>query len=1048
MPFTLTPIDSAPKPKARRSAVSGPWESYGPTPSSKPWARYAAPRAAPLRQGEFGAGIEAAALRDDPNLEVTGRSRTPWRNYQVGGVQDSAHMTDNARDFAPRKGESLQAAEARLQKEFGPKGYKVILEGAGSAHSTGPHIHIEATAQSQQLDVPKPWERYGESSPGAPQKRSQAPRPQDTTPAPNRAQRPVSKDPSLASSLWTGIKRLPGDAVDTVKGMGEAVAHPGDTLKSILTPVAGAGIALMDEADKQFGSKGHPPISARGRQAEAAFHSTVDPWLNHPWSQFKKEVREDPIGLALTVAPAGRLVGKLGVRGVDAARLAKLSPEERVAWKAKRAEDAKLATRTKNVFRTVLSRHDLDAQRAAHEMEKHQAVVGNAPVEHQRAIISAVESASSGGIERLPEKYRPAARAIRDVALKYRRRIEDVLSANGKEAPRFIEDYYARMWKQRPSEVRAALARQGSGRNLKARRIPTYQEGLDAGLTPVHENPLAGMTAYAQNMSRFLATHDLQNRLRGERLAKWVPKHNVPEGWRKLDGINTEREAGGLSKEVNGVRVHTGDKPALVLAAPEPVASIWNRHVDKGLRSTVEDKFGRGAGRAVAGAEKASHVLGSAKLAFSAFHPVLIAGKGVASDMGNALRHFTRGAPADTVKSLAHMPFAPVATAVEGFRMGKRMLRGDEAMSHLDKLYRDAGGRIGPADVYRSTLSPSLLQSAMRGTFKRDLGDALAKVGASGTPAAGRIKATLDLGARVLESWNDVVFRHYVPMMKRGAFERELATSLKAHPEWSHAQQMAEARRVLSSIDGRMGEISRDNLFWSRTAHQLGRMLLLSPSWQVGDVRVLTQAAGELPGSVRGLLKGRGISQGPAQAAGLVGSFMLANAIGNYLFTGQPPKDMRDLEAFRTGGTNRNDGSPERAQAPSIMKDFFGFANDPQREVSNKLHPALKTALEVYDNRDWRNLPIVRPSDALADGSSRVHDALSYAGDSLLPIPFSDNPNGANSHLSALAQLAGLRPVGSEYTNPERYEATRSRLAEKAWQDKKRADAKAEARKR
>jgi hypothetical protein len=250
----------------------------------------------------------------------------------------------------------------------------------------------------------------------------------------------------------------------------------------------------------------------------------------------------------------------------------------------------------------------------------------------------------------------------------------------------------------------------------------------------------------------------------------------------------------------------------------------------------------------------------------------------------------------------------------------------------------------------------------------------------------------------------------------------------------------------MSSIDGRMGEISRDNLFWSRTAHQLGRMLLLSPSWQVGDVRVLEHAAGEVPESVRGLLKGHGISQGPAQAAGLVGSFMLANAIGNYIYTGQPPKDLADLEAFRTGGTNGNDGSPERAQVPSIMKDFFGFTMHPEQEVTNKLHPALKTALEVYENRDWRNLPIVRPLDARPDSSSRVDDALSYARDALLPIPFADNPNGPNSHLEALSRLAGLRPMGAEYANPERYEATQEWLAEKAWEDRKRADRKAAAR--
>ena len=223
-------------------------------------------------------------------------------------------MTDNARDFAPRKGESLQAAEARLQKEFGPKGYKVILEGAGSAHSTGPHIHIEATAQSQQLDVPKPWERYGESSPQAPQKRSQAPRPQDTTPAPSRAQRPgnpaprPNSDPGLISSLETGAGNALHTAWDTVRhpiasaesagrSAYNVVRHPADTLKNTLEPEAAVGMAALDAISEKTEGK---PFAQGPHAKELAAQGK--PWVDKPWSQFKKEIREHPIATAATDA--------------------------------------------------------------------------------------------------------------------------------------------------------------------------------------------------------------------------------------------------------------------------------------------------------------------------------------------------------------------------------------------------------------------------------------------------------------------------------------------------------------------------------------------------------------------------------------------------------------------------------------------------------------------------------------------------------------------------------------------------------------------------
>lgn len=1029
--FTLTPIRSAKtKPASKEGFRFTPYNSDG-----------------------------VAAVRSVfPSAVIT----SGHRNNNIGPPNDDHHLSNAAVDIAPIKGMTFDQFVGKLKAA----GYPIIQaldeQKHPSKYATGPHWHVtlgerssrqsEASEDSEGSAVdddltftptpahklgftPNPQKGFtltpiGDGPIKAPQKHGRVSGYSDTPKSPNRAQRAENRpprpsdDPSLLQSAWLGFKNIPESAWNTAKGIGHAIAHPAEAMQGFGETVGGAGLAAMDALSQKLRGRDF----ATGPQAkadEAKFREAVKPYTS--WKGAKKQFARDPVGTALTVLPIAGGAAKLGVRGAEAAGVVG-NAGERAALRAERAEQFRQSTQTKNAFRTVLSRHDLDAQRAAHELESHQSVVGNAPIEHQRAIIHAIESASSGGIKALPEKYRAAAQGIRNVALRYRHRIGEVLSTDRKGGPNFIEDYYARQWKQSPSEVRAAISRQGSGRNLKARRIPTYEDGLAAGLTPVHENPLDGMTAYAQNMSRFLATHDLQNRLRAEGLAKWVTK--IPDGWRKLEGINTERKA-------------TAEHPGMVLAAPKPVANIWSRHVDQGLRATVEDKFGEGAGKAVAGAQKISDVLGSAKLAFSAFHPVLIAGKGVGSDMGNALRHFTRGAPADAMKALAHMPFAPVATAAQGFRMGRRMLSGDEAMTHLDKLYRDAGGRIGPADVYRSTLSPSLLQSARRGTFTRDIRDIAAKMGTGA--GLDRIKAALNLGSRVMESWNDLVFKHYVPMMKRGAFERELATSLKAHPEWTEAQQLSEARRVLSSIDGRMGEIARDNLFWSRTAHQLGRMILLSPSWQIGDARVVAQATSELPESLRGLLKGKGISQGPAQAAGLVGSFMLANALGNYIFTGQPPKDMQDLKAFRTGGTNASDGSPERAQAPSIMKDFFGFASHPQQELVNKLHPALKTALEVYDNRDWRNLPIVRPADAQPDETSRVSDALSYTRDTMLPIPIASNPNGRSSHISMLAQLAGLRPMGAEYTNPERYKNTQQWLADKAWREKKRADAKAKA---
>ena len=84
--------------------------------------------------GPLGAGIEQAAQQLSPGVVVSGRARTPERNAQVGGVPDSYHMTDNARDFQPAKGQTVAALATRL-KPLKAQGYDVIAE--------GDHVHVE-----------------------------------------------------------------------------------------------------------------------------------------------------------------------------------------------------------------------------------------------------------------------------------------------------------------------------------------------------------------------------------------------------------------------------------------------------------------------------------------------------------------------------------------------------------------------------------------------------------------------------------------------------------------------------------------------------------------------------------------------------------------------------------------------------------------------------------------------------------------------------------------------------------------------------------------
>lgn len=84
--------------------------------------------------GGFGSYFEDTATKAIPGLGVTSRQRNADKNASVGGVSNSFHLTDDARDFVPPMGMSMAALHAKLKNQFGSQ-YDVINE--------GDHVHIE-----------------------------------------------------------------------------------------------------------------------------------------------------------------------------------------------------------------------------------------------------------------------------------------------------------------------------------------------------------------------------------------------------------------------------------------------------------------------------------------------------------------------------------------------------------------------------------------------------------------------------------------------------------------------------------------------------------------------------------------------------------------------------------------------------------------------------------------------------------------------------------------------------------------------------------------
>ena len=104
--------------------------------------------------GGFGSYIEQMVRKLDPNIQISGRARTPARNAQVGGVAGSYHLIDAARDIRTPDGMDKSQFIAQLKSVFGPD-YDVIPSKGNSVHvEPGPKLGAKVRAGARPSDAP------------------------------------------------------------------------------------------------------------------------------------------------------------------------------------------------------------------------------------------------------------------------------------------------------------------------------------------------------------------------------------------------------------------------------------------------------------------------------------------------------------------------------------------------------------------------------------------------------------------------------------------------------------------------------------------------------------------------------------------------------------------------------------------------------------------------------------------------------------------------------------------------------------------------------
>lgn len=677
-----------------------------------------------------------------------------------------------------------------------------------------------------------------------------------------------------------------------------------------------------------------------------------------------------------------------------------------------------------------------DTATTAQSIEQFYPTVNALPDVERFDLMKYMEGRSSGAT--VNPTLQPLADTLRTA---FEQRKAKIAAMPSHQQMQFVEDYYPHFWKD-PNAAAGFVAshgvgKQGSGASMKARSIPTIEDGIAAGLQPVTTNPLEATMRYVTSMDKFIA----QQRVLQEHVADGTIRYIQP----KVMGASGHPESfkvppGYVPLEGRGAVNATGGRAY----APENFARIYNNFISRGFEGIGTGEYA-GAYNA---ARQTSNAVTALELSLSGYHALTMAQESVVNELARAIQQGGRRGtnPGRAALTALKAPFAPVTLARTGGKVERGALGAGPMtpeMSNIVDILTEAGarfkGREHAADLGSSALG-SFFKAWQRGSLKTEMAADMAAAKTGIKPAAA---VTARNVGRVMDTVMQPIFEVYIPKLKNGAAYENMADWLKANPTASRQEAVAAARKIVDSVDNRFGEMIQDNLFWNKFLKQSSMLGLRSYSWTMGSAR---EIAGGATDTLAGLGKG-GMTQRQAYVIALPIVYAMQGALYQYMKTGEAPKDLQDLMAPRTGGTDVTSGEPERIVPPGYMKDVFGWATHPRQEFGNKIATAPKLAFEMASSgKDWRGDPIAPPAEddtsMPANVPSWLRAYFTHVAEALGPISVKSALKGQKegSNLNAFERILGVQPAGMEKTAPEGFAVMMHRKELREWQRKQMHD--------
>ncbi len=660
----------------------------------------------------------------------------------------------------------------------------------------------------------------------------------------------------------------------------------------------------------------------------------------------------------------------------------------------------------------------------AHQLEAFRSQINQLDDAAKLDLIGYMEGRSAGRAISDP-RLQKVADTMRDAFEGRRAQLEQMPSTSSAS---FVQDYFPHLWqdpKAAADFVKGFGTKEGSGRNLKARSIPTVADGIAAGLKPITTDPIAATLQYIGNMDRFIATSRIFEVAKDTGIVKQFTPGKQPAGWVE---VKTARGQG--------------------FYAPEDWARIYNNFTSRGVHGLGGGEYGA----AYDTLRRGSNAVTALELGLSGYHTLTMAQESIVNQVAKALDMAVAGKPLEAAKALGGAAVAPISLAFKG---GKRGVEGvylgkgtnDPMMKRVVELLTLAGGRgkgSSHALDYEFSRKGSYVTAFQQARLKTELLSDLKDI--RDKPIINTAKQVANHVGRTMQTVAQPLFDVYIPKMKNGAFYENMSGWLKANPNASKEEQIKAARNIWDSVDNRFGEMVQDNIFWDKTMKQAALLSLRSFSWTLGGpVR-------EIGGGIRDIGRattGKDWTSKASYAVALPFTFGTLNSVYQFMKTGESPQSMQDLLAPRTGGTDARTGQPERIMMPGYMKDVFGFALHPVQEAKNKVATAPRLAGETISiangqgGQNWRGDPIISPPKEGENNAPRwLKEYLAYLLENLGPISLRNAQKGAKegSNLGSVEQVLGTKTAPAYLTDPEGNERMMKNLRQRAWTKKERFD--------